>query len=92
MPRAKSKFTCAKCGQSFKMAMHLGRHMHTRHGQRTAKPAARAVVAGAPKGRPAGIGGRLGLRNMSLDQLIGVITAAKMEASRRIAEIQQTIQ
>ncbi len=100
MPRRKSKFTCPKCGQSFGLAMHLGRHLSAIHGQvraksrkgvRGPKPGRRGGRRGRPVGRPAGAGGRLGLRNMSLEQLVEVISAAKDEAGRRIAEFQEAM-
>ncbi len=100
MPRKKGKFTCPKCGQSFGLAMHLGRHLSAKHGQaratstkgaRGARLGGQAKRRGRQVGRPAGIVGRLGLRNMSLEQLIGVISAAKDEAGRRIAEFQEVM-
>lgn len=100
MPRKKAaKFKCKKCGKTFGMAMHLGRHMVAKHGQKpkTAKPkrpkqAAKGRARKARRvGRPSGVAGRLGLRKMSLDQLIGVIAAAKDAVARRIAEIQEAI-
>jgi hypothetical protein len=43
MPRKKAaKFKCEKCGKTFGMAMHLGRHMTTIHGQSKTPPAAAA--------------------------------------------------
>ena len=100
MPRKKAaKFKCEKCGKAFGMAMHLGRHMTTIHGRtpRAAKPkqAKKAARLSARKGgrigRPPGVVGRLGLRSMSLDQLVQVISAAKEQANRRIAELQEMI-
>jgi len=97
MPRTKAKFTCTKCGQKFGMAMHLGRHMKAKHGRPSAKPpkAKKAKKGRARKarriGRPPGVAGRLGLRSLSLDQLVQVIAAAKEEGQRRIAEIQEVI-
>jgi hypothetical protein len=101
MPRKKAAtFKCEKCGKKFGMAMHLGRHMTTIHGQapvKSAKPAKakRAVKIGArkgrPVGRPAGVVSRLGLRDMSLDQLVEVIAAAKAEAGVRITELMEAI-
>jgi len=100
MPRKKAaKFKCAKCGKEFGMAMHLGRHMTTIHGRapkagKAAKPK-KPKRAGARKGRrvgrPPGVVGRLGLRNMSVDQLLEVIAAAKDEVTKRIADIQDAI-
>ncbi|MBP7936356.1 MAG: C2H2-type zinc finger protein [Phycisphaerae bacterium] len=42
MPRKKTGFRCSECGKAFKMAMHLGRHMTTIHGQSKTPPAAKA--------------------------------------------------
>ena len=96
MPRKKAaSFKCEKCGKKFAMAMHLGRHMTTIHGKapKAAKPKKPAKGAGrrGRVGRPPGVVGRMGLKSMSLDQLVEVIAAAKAEATRRIAEIQETI-
>ena len=96
MPRKKAaKFKCEKCGKKFAMAMHLGRHMTTIHGKapKAAKPKKAAKGAGrrGRVGRPPGAVGRLGLNTLSLDQLVAVIAAAKAEATRRIAEIQEMI-
>lgn len=101
MPRKKAaKFTCQECGKAFDLAMHLGRHMTTIHGQtpkaakvakskkarKTAKVGARKHRRGGPT---AGVVGQLGLHNLSIDQLVEVIAAAKQEGQRRIAEMQQ---
>ncbi len=92
MPRKKAaRFRCEKCGKTFGMAMHLGRHMATIHGQKTRKAVKRAAGKGRRGGRPAGVVGRLGLRNMSLDQLVQVIATAKAEAANRLAELQEAI-
>ena len=96
MPRTKAGLKCEKCGQSFKLPMHLGRHMTTRHGEtpKTAKPVKRrrASKKRTRRGRPRAAVGGLNLRGMSLDQLMGVITAVKEEAHRRIAELQEVVQ
>ena len=100
MPRRKAaKSKCEKCGKTFALPMHLGRHMTTIHGQaaKSAKlpKAKKAARFGARKrgriGRPPGVVGRLGLRSMSLDQLVQVIFAAKEEAEHRIGEIQKQL-
>lgn len=100
MPRKKAAtFKCVKCGKAFAMAMHLGRHMTTIHGQarKVVKPtkAKKAAKGGARKGRrvgrPPGVAGRLGLRTMSLEQLVDVISAAKVEAGLRIGELQRAL-
>lgn len=89
MPRKNAaKFKCQKCGKAFGMAMHLGRHMATIHGQKPKQAVKRSARQRRPVSRPAGLVGRLGLRTMSLEQLVGVIAAAKSEAAGRIAEIQ----
>jgi len=71
MSRKKAaKFKCAKCGKVFGMAMHLGKHMTTTHGQKPRaakatkpkKAKKRATRKGRRIGRPAGAAGRLGLR------------------------------
>ena len=36
-----AKFKCEKCGKTFGMAMHLGRHMATAHGKSKAAPTAK---------------------------------------------------
>lgn len=81
---------CKECGQSFSLPMHLGRHMATRHGQVSVKSAMKAATGGK-RGRPSGLTVRLGLRSMSLDQLLEVINLAKAEASQRIAQLQVTL-
>ncbi len=86
MPRKNAaKYKCEKCGKAFALAMHLGRHMSTIHGQ-----AKQAKVA-APKAGAAGVVAGLGLSSMSLDELVEVITAAKAEAGARLARLQELI-
>ena len=91
MPRKKQHFRCPKCGQSFGMKMHLGRHLSAKHGMGRAKTARRAGRAGRAGrvGRLKRVAGRLGLQGFSLEQLIALIAAAKEEAGRRIAEFQE---
>ena len=97
MPRKKAaSFTCNQCGKKFAMAMHLGRHMTTIHGQssKTAKRTKGTKVAArksAPVGRPPAIVGGLGLRDLTLDRLADVITSAREEVARRIAQIQELL-
>lgn len=59
MPR--KTFRCPKCGRTFSMAGHLGRHMSAIHGRsmsggakRGPKPGARKGKRGAAKGKAAG--------------------------------------
>lgn len=103
MPR--KKFKCSKCERSFSMAAHLARHVSTLHASpkariaKAAKAAAkkrRASKSGTQKrgpakrmGRPTGLISRLGLRNMTLEQLGDVMNATKEMAQRKIAEMQQ---
>jgi hypothetical protein len=99
MPRKKAaEFKCEKCGKAFSMAMHLGRHMTTTHGEKpkTTKPArakkpGKARRKGKRVGRPSGVIARLGLKSMSLDQLIEVIAAAKAEASARLTDMMEAV-
>jgi hypothetical protein len=100
MPRKPAaKFKCEKCGKSFGMAMHLGRHMTTIHGRtptaaKAAKPKKTKKVGTRKRGRvgpPTGVAGRLGLRDLSIDQLVEVIAAAREEGQRRIAEMKQVL-
>ena len=99
------KFNCSKCDRSFSMAAHLARHMSTLHASpqdrkaMAAKAAAkkRSSAKGGTKkrgpskkvGRPTGLISRLGLRDMSLEQLGNVIDAARETAHQKIAEMQQ---
>ncbi len=94
----KKKFKCSKCDRSFSMAAHLARHMGTLH----ASPKARAAKAAKAKakqrrttkgstakraGRPTGLVSRLGLRDMTLEQLQNVIAAAREQGQRKIDEL-----
>ena len=94
----KKKFKCSKCDRSFSMAAHLARHMGTLHASPKAR-AAKAAKAKAKKrrttkrrpakrvGRPTGLVSRLGLRNMTLDQLQELIAAAREQGRRKIGEL-----
>jgi uncharacterized C2H2 Zn-finger protein len=94
MPRKKAAFKCPQCGQSFGLAMHLGRHMSAKHGKtpatsgRPKKRQGATARAAVRRGRPSGIAGRLGLHNLTLEQLVETIAAAKDEAARRLAAFQ----
>ena len=97
MPRKKAaEFTCQQCGKEFAMAMHLGRHMTTIHSQvpKTAKRKKAAKVGGRKGGRvgrPPAIVGGLGLRDLTLERLAAVVTSAREEVTRRIAQIQELL-
>ncbi len=76
------------------MAAHLARHMGTIHASPKAKAAAKKRKRKSKKGRrrkrggrPIGVVSRLGLRTMTLEQLMGVIGAAHDEARRKLAEL-----
>ncbi len=85
------KYKCTKCDRSFSMAGHLGRHMSTIHAAPGAKKARK--VKGRRRsgaGRPTGLTTRLGLRDMSLDQLKEVIDAARDQGRVKMAELRAT--
>ncbi len=90
-------FKCPKCDRSFSMAGHLGRHMSATHGakkrKKAAKKAKRRSVRRKKKraGRPKGVASRLGLGSMSLEQLSEVIDAARAEARRKLAALEEAI-
>ena len=103
---AKRKLKCPRCDRSFSMPGHLARHMnatHKRKKRKTAKKGKKTVGVARKKrgrqakkrgvrrvGRPKGVVSRLGLKNMSLEQLSNLIDAARSEARRRIAELEQS--
>ena len=96
MPR--KTFKCSKCDRSFKMAGHLARHQSATHGMKTKKKATakKAKQRGKKRtmkklGRPKGAASRLGLKSMSLEQLMQLIDAARGEARRRLSEIEALI-
>ena len=91
---AKKKFKCPKCDRSFSMAAHLARHTTTMHATKrktkTKKAAKRKV--GRPKktgarrmGPPTSVERKFGVRNMSLDELGNLISAARAAARDKIA-------
>ncbi len=89
----KGQYVCEDCGKRFSMPAHLGRHRASMHGARRAKGKKGKKVRKPTRGRigrPPGIVSRLGLREMSLEQLSEVIEAAKGEARRRLAAMQET--
>ncbi len=93
--RAKGTFNCPKCERVFGMQAHLARHLSTIHASAADKAAkARAKVTkkthSAPVGRPSGLVSRLGLRDMTLEQLGEVIRLARIEAQRKLVELQAT--
>ena len=92
---AKKGFKCSKCDRSFSMAAHLARHMSTIHASPKKKAAVKRKAKRARKvkktgGRPKRAA-RMGLSNMSVDQLINLLAAVRGEMRRRIAEIRKTV-
>jgi len=96
---ARKKFKCPKCDRSFSMAAHLGRHVTTMHATKrktkTKKAAERKV--GRPKkgarrmGPPTSIERKFGVRNMSLDELGKLISAARAAAREKIVEFENQL-
>ncbi|HOW73796.1 MAG TPA: C2H2-type zinc finger protein [Phycisphaerae bacterium] len=86
MPRKKTpKFKCEKCGKAFNMAMHLGRHMATAHGQTKSPPATKPRATKAS--------------GMAKDDLAGALAAMinKLQTQRQehvdaIAEIDAVVE
>ena len=91
----KGAFKCGRCKRTFKMAAHLARHMAAGHGvKKTGNRtiAHRTTGFRAKLGRPVGIVARLGLRELGLEQLTEVISAARFEARRKLAELESALQ
>ncbi|NLW34434.1 MAG: hypothetical protein GXY80_02975 [Syntrophorhabdus aromaticivorans] len=98
MAKAKT-LKCSKCDRTFSMPGHLGRHMVAMHGATPkTKPAKKGKIGrrGRPRGkrpgRPKGISKKMGLANMTIDQLAQLIDAAKDEAQRRIGQLQRAFE
>ena len=98
---AQRKIKCPRCDRTFSMPAHLARPLNTTHGsnakkkvskKKAGKRQVRRVQKANRAGRPAGITTRHGLRNMTLEQLTELITAASAEAQRRITELREAIQ
>ncbi len=95
MPR--KTFKCPKCDRSFSMAGHLGRHMSASHGRKKRKKAAKKAKKRSVRrrkkraGRPKGVASRLGLGNMTLEQLSQVIDVARAEARRKLVALEEAI-
>lgn len=71
------KTTCAICGRTFKMPLHLGRHMAATHGKarkaRKVKQARRVVARRVPRAPRGGLGADVS--SLTVDQLLGLKTA-----------------
>lgn len=89
----KSIFKCGRCKRTFKMAAHLARHMTTHGVEKTTKRkyAKRAVGSRTRVDRPTGVVARLGLRELGLEQLTEVMTAVRLEASRKLAKAEAAL-
>ncbi|MFQ5430238.1 MAG: C2H2-type zinc finger protein [Phycisphaerae bacterium] len=102
MAKATGKnYKCGKCGRTFKMAAHLARHQKAGHGTKKKKrsgkkkrPVGRprkTAAARANKGRTSARAPRLGLANLSIEQLGSLIVAARAEAKKRISALKKSI-
>ena len=92
---AQRKLKCPKCDRTFSMPAHLARHMSSHTGgagKRAAKKTGATARAAKRSDRDVAIARRYGLTSMSLEQLSNLITAARAEARRKIAELQDVIQ
>ncbi len=96
MPR--KTFKCKKCNKTFTRPGPFAWHMQSMHGAKKkkkamAKKAKRRGKKRAMKraGRPKGSGTRLGLKKMSLEQLMQLIDGARGEARSRLADIEASI-
>ena len=69
------------------MAMHLGRHMSTKHGGASAKRPGKSTG----KARPQGIAHRFNVQTSPADELIALLQAAQKEAGRRLAGLRRAI-
>ena len=83
----KGATTCMICGRSFKLPLHLGRHMAASHnkakrGRPARRIAARRIGARRGPGRPKAVVG-VNVRNMPVDQLLSL----KMAVDARLTEI-----
>ena len=95
----KTTLRCKKCDRTFTRPGPFAWHMQSMHGakkKRRTKTAKKAKQRGKKRtmtraGRPKGSGTRLGLKKMSLEQLMQLIDSARGEARRRLTEIESSI-
>lgn len=87
----KKKFKCSKCDRSFSMPAHLARHMNTIHATGKPKAIQRRGTKMLRVGRSTGISSRFALGSMSLDQLLNLIDAARVEARERLSDVEAAI-
>ena len=88
--KATGKIKCEKCGKTFGMPAHLGRHMSTIHGTKS-KAAKKGKKSARRPGRPPAIASKFGLHDLGLDDLAALIKAAKAEAENRLSEFQKML-
>ncbi len=96
MPR--KTFKCSQCNRTFTRPGPFAWHMQSMHGAKKKKktPAKKAKKRSVRRrkkraGRPKGVPARLGLKDMSLEQLSQVIDAARAEARQRLVELEKVI-
>jgi len=87
---------CEKCNRHFSLPAHLARHMSAIHGAggRRKRKAGRKVRMHGRRGRigrPKAIISGLRLDEMSLDQIMEVISVAKNEARNRLDRLQMAL-
>ena len=95
---SKTTLKCKKCDRTFTRPGPFAWHMQSMHGAKKKKKATAKKTNWRGKrrsmkkaGRPKGAAGRLGLKTMSLEQLMQLIDAARGEARSRLAEIEASI-
>ncbi len=79
-----AKLKCPKCGKTFAMAMHLGRHMTAIHGA-ASKKAAKSAATPAPRA-----GAAMGGAAEQLASLIEQLQAERQQHANAVAEIDAT--
>jgi hypothetical protein len=88
VPRTKTPtFKCPKCDQTFAMAMHLGRHMTTKHGQAPKKATKKPAKAPTPEKTPQAAKPVTGGLAEQLGSLITQLQAQRQEHVQALAEI-----
>lgn len=93
----KKTFKCKKCDRTFTRPGPFAWHMQSMHGAKKRKKAAKKAKkrSGMRRkkraGRPKGVASRIGLGSMSLEELTQVIDAARTEARRKLADLEEAI-
>ena len=95
-----AKLKCPKCDRTFSMPAHLARHKNAAHASKARKKAAKKKAlrkkarrgrTAKRAGRPKGIAARLGLQNLTIEELGQLITAARAEARQKMAALQKAL-